>query len=412
MTLQRADFDEEICNLYRNLYDLIYLRNCPVAEMLVPDPSLSRKERGWRVHHLLQDVIEELDPGADAPIFSREWRRHQLLVLRFVERLNPNQVAKELGISSRQYFREQKAALQTLADVLWNRCVKDAEANTETDAPPAEESLQQMQLLRLETARIQQASRNAHPGEVIRGVLPLLQELATGRKLEFHSSIPEELPATSVNRSLLRQMLLGSLALLVENAEDAIIRLGLDDAKTEIRIRATVDPPEAFLATDQARLRIAELEEMATLGKACFASVGSEGRVIGFEMRLPAAQRTLLAVDDNKDVLELYSRYLEDSGYQVITAQDARTALELARNADPRVITLDLMMPDQDGWELLQLLLNQPETRHVPIIVCSVLRQRTLALSLGAVAFLEKPVSRQALLGALQALEHPQRHHR
>ena len=105
-------------SLYRNLHDLICLRNCPIAEMLVPDVSPARKERGWQVHHLLLDAIEELNPGADTPILSREWHRYQLLLLRFVERLDSTKTATKLCISSSQYFRDQKAARQTLADVL------------------------------------------------------------------------------------------------------------------------------------------------------------------------------------------------------------------------------------------------------------------------------------------------------
>ena len=411
MSSARSDFYEEINSLYRNLYDLIYLRNCPIAEVLVPDPSLSRKARGWQLHHLLLDAIEELNPGAGAPILTREWRRHQLLLLRFVEMLDPNEVANDLCISPRQYFREQKAALQTLADVLWNRCVQDPEAQADMPAPPSEQSVQQMQLLRLETARIQQASRSANPGEVVRGILPLLQELMKQHGITMHPTIPEQLPAASMNRSLLRQMLLGSLSLLVENSTNAQIHLNLDQATKSIRICATVNPPDAFRASEQTRMRTAELEEMAALGKGRIAPLHAAGIIAGFEMQLPVAQRTLLAVDDNRDVLELYSRYVEDSGYQIITAPDAETALELARSANPQVITLDLMMPNQDGWELLQLLSNQPETSHIPVIICSVLKQQALALSLGAVAFLEKPVSRQALLGALHDLEQPQQSH-
>jgi CheY-like chemotaxis protein len=63
------------------------------------------------------------------------------------------------------------------------------------------------------------------------------------------------------------------------------------------------------------------------------------------------------------------------------------------------------MIPDRDGWDLLQVLLNQPDTQHIPIIICSVLKQKELALSLGATAFLEKPISEQSLLSVLTALE-------
>ena len=112
-------------------------------------------------------------------------------------------------------------------------------------------------------------------------------------------------------------------------------------------------------------------------------------------------------MDDNEDVVALFQRYLISHHYRIITAHTAQEALAQARHLQPYAITLDLMMPDQDGWDLLQTLLNQPDTQRIPIIVCTVLKQKALALSLGAAAFLEKPVTEQELLAALRALEEP-----
>jgi CheY-like chemotaxis protein len=115
-------------------------------------------------------------------------------------------------------------------------------------------------------------------------------------------------------------------------------------------------------------------------------------------------QHTVLVIDDNEDILTLFHRYLSLHHYQVVTASSAAEALSLAQQLQPFAITLDLMMPDQDGWDLLQTFLNHPGISATPIIVCSVLRQKELALSLGATAFLEKPVSEEALLAVLAAL--------
>ena len=60
------------------------------------------------------------------------------------------------------------------------------------------------------------------------------------------------------------------------------------------------------------------------------------------------------------------------------------------------------MMPTQDGWEILQALKAHAETSNIPVVVCSVLRERELALSLGAARFLAKPVSQRQLVDALQ----------
>jgi len=114
--------------------------------------------------------------------------------------------------------------------------------------------------------------------------------------------------------------------------------------------------------------------------------------------------RTVLVADDNDDILDLFERYLTGHGYTMLTARDGAETIALAKRCLPDAITLDLMMPQQDGWDVLVTLTNRPETQHIPVIVCSVLGAKALSLSLGASLFLEKPVSEQSLLSALAAL--------
>jgi CheY-like chemotaxis protein len=85
----------------------------------------------------------------------------------------------------------------------------------------------------------------------------------------------------------------------------------------------------------------------------------------------------------------------------VLFARDAQQAIAHMQNTRPYAIVLDLMMPQMDGWDLLQRFLTQPDTQTVPIIICSVLKQKDLALSLGATAFIEKPISEMLLLSTL-----------
>jgi CheY-like chemotaxis protein len=114
---------------------------------------------------------------------------------------------------------------------------------------------------------------------------------------------------------------------------------------------------------------------------------------------------TVLVVDDNPDLARLFQRYLVGTKYQVVSATTGQRALELASELHPIAITLDLMMPSQDGWELLQNLLRGPQTRGMPVIVCSVLPSRALALALGASQFLAKPVTRESLLAVLASCQ-------
>src|SRR5579884_246970 len=120
------------------------------------------------------------------------------------------------------------------------------------------------------------------------------------------------------------------------------------------------------------------------------------------QLTLPTAETpVVLVVDDNADVLSLFRRYL-GTLYDVHPATNGEQALRLAGQVHPDVITLDVMMPSQDGWEVLQMLKNDPSTAHIPVVVCSVLRERELALSLGAAEFLAKPVTAEHLRAALQ----------
>jgi CheY-like chemotaxis protein len=109
----------------------------------------------------------------------------------------------------------------------------------------------------------------------------------------------------------------------------------------------------------------------------------------------------VLVVDDNPDVVMLFQRYLRGAPYRVVQATSGQEAVRLGRELSPDVITLDVMLPSQDGWEILAQLRAYPQTRETPVIVCSVLPEREVALALGAADFLAKPITRTALLQAL-----------
>ncbi|MCL6431518.1 MAG: hypothetical protein K6V36_11770, partial [Anaerolineae bacterium] len=126
---------EQVADAYEHLYDLVYLRSHPLLDLLVPDAGLERKERAWRLHRLLLQVIDELDPGAQAPPFSHEWRRHRLMVLRYMDGVDPQTAADRLAISRRHLYRELDSAIEAIATILWERCGKDG---APTAAPQGE----------------------------------------------------------------------------------------------------------------------------------------------------------------------------------------------------------------------------------------------------------------------------------
>jgi CheY-like chemotaxis protein len=113
---------------------------------------------------------------------------------------------------------------------------------------------------------------------------------------------------------------------------------------------------------------------------------------------------TVLVVDDNQGLVELLDRYLTGHACQVLAASSGQEGLRLARQVLPDAIVLDVMMPEMDGWELLQRLRAHELTAATPIIVCSVFDDPELAYSLGASLFLAKPVKRAEILAALRQL--------
>jgi CheY-like chemotaxis protein len=112
----------------------------------------------------------------------------------------------------------------------------------------------------------------------------------------------------------------------------------------------------------------------------------------------------VLTVDDDPGVISLYRRYLESEGYRVVGVTNSEEAINKATELQPHAITLDVLMPNKDGWQVLQELKARPETEHIPIIICSIVSNAGLGFSLGAADYLIKPIMEDELLAALSRL--------
>jgi CheY-like chemotaxis protein len=115
----------------------------------------------------------------------------------------------------------------------------------------------------------------------------------------------------------------------------------------------------------------------------------------------------VLAIDDDDGVITLLRRYLESEGYRVTGVRESRRALETAQRLAPHLtaITLDVVMPNLDGWQVLQALKENPQTRDIPVILCSIIEDLDQGLGRGAAACLRKPVTRDDVLIALKQVE-------
>jgi len=124
--------------------------------------------------------------------------------------------------------------------------------------------------------------------------------------------------------------------------------------------------------------------------------------VSGSHPALDSTSPLILVVDDDAVSRSLLRRVLEKGGYRVLTARDGEQAVQLARQYRPALVTLDIMMPGIDGWGAMRLLRAEPELKDTPVLMCSVLDERRLAVAVGADAYLQKPVNRDALLSLVE----------
>jgi signal transduction histidine kinase/DNA-binding response OmpR family regulator len=117
-----------------------------------------------------------------------------------------------------------------------------------------------------------------------------------------------------------------------------------------------------------------------------------------------AGQALVLAIEDDPSAGELLRVYLEEAGFATAIAPDGRTGIEWATSRRPAAIILDILLPDLDGWDVLQRLKKAEATRDIPVIVVSVVDDAPLGFALGAVDYFVKPVAREALLASLGRL--------
>jgi HAMP domain-containing protein/signal transduction histidine kinase/CheY-like chemotaxis protein len=115
--------------------------------------------------------------------------------------------------------------------------------------------------------------------------------------------------------------------------------------------------------------------------------------------RLRQGDRVLLVIEDDLNFARIMVAMARERGFKVVVASRGDTGLALANELQPSAITLDIQLPVVDGWNILDRLKRNPRTRHIPVHVISVVEKSKKGAAMGAFAYLEKPVSKDALEG-------------
>lgn len=114
--------------------------------------------------------------------------------------------------------------------------------------------------------------------------------------------------------------------------------------------------------------------------------------------------QTILVVEDDPTAFETIANILHSAGYTSIRAHHGEEALKMARMLKPAAITLDIILPGMDGWEVMKALKNDETLRHIPVIIVSMMENRELGFALGAADYFVKPIDPEELIHSLETL--------
>jgi PAS domain S-box-containing protein len=298
-----------------------------------------------------------------------------------------------------------------------------------------------LDLAKIEAGKMELAFDEVNMSDITNSVISTMSGLIKDRPVEMKKIIEPDLPTVRADAIRIRQVMIN----LISNASkftdegDIVVEVGVRPGPTgrnEVRVSVT-DTGAGISEADQAKLfqAFSQVDDSPTRktggtglglsicqnlinmhgGRIWVESVVGQGSTFYFTIplfrqetlpnsALSAGNRVILAIDDDPQVIGLYERYLHPQGYQVIPLTDPSRALERVKQLKPFAITLDIMMPGIDGWTVLDTLKADPETRNIPVIVCSIIEDLEKGFHLGAADYLVKPILEDDLVNSLDRL--------
>jgi CheY-like chemotaxis protein len=397
--IAEADFRKQVKDALEHLYDTAHLASHPLLSQLTPPANANTLSRAHKLRSVLKEAIEALRPQETQPSSAPEWRSYLALRFRYVQGMSLGQVEAELGVSLRQLQRELHKGLDAVTVLLAEQAaaVDPSQGDLRLTASPNE--MGEVEALRTEMLTWQLAREACEVRSLLDDAQWMLRSSLGPDHPGFRLDLPAALPPILVDATLMRQALFHALRLCAQGSHGRVTLSASSGAgRIEIRARAPGLAPDPQANDWQVAQLLfekqgASLAAEATSAAACL--------VIGVP---PASPPRVLVIDDNQAIHQLLERYLAPHFYEVAHVYSGPEAHQAAVAAQPDVILLDVMMPTVDGWQVLRALKAQAQTAAIPVIVCSVLKEPELAASLGAHAYLKKPVDRLELLAVLAGL--------
>jgi len=392
----------ELRSALAHLDDPPYLENHPLAQrisFIAEAPALSR---GQLLRRTLRLAIEALDPGAEALRDGPEARSYEVLHRYAIARQSMVAIAAKLDISERQAYRELRRALEALEQVLSELASGSANGLGLFGKAPTPAAKVREEVERLSRGN----SQEVDIAQLVIGTLESAQCLAQERAVEIRLVRQPPSLIVTANRVMLRQAVLNLLSHMVSVAAAGGSHTGVEVAVERVDSHAVVQMTygggvlEEMPPSESPYAVAAQL--LDSLGIRWTQETTAQG-VTRVSLPVPLArEHKVLVVDDNEGIIALFRCYLRHQPYRVLGATSAEQALALLDTERPDLVILDVMMPDRDGWEVLQAMRARPAGAKARVIVCSIINDPHLAAASGANGFLHKPVDQARLVQALE----------
>jgi CheY-like chemotaxis protein len=391
------EFETQLQNTLNHFYNPLFHPEEPMFEILGLKPSQGMEA----VRQELRTLIEEMKPDVLIPTDTPSRRYYEILKHRYLDSVSQEETAFQLGMTPRNLRRIQQKAVYALAQRIWDAYQMRSEAvkkQTELAYPIPDTDLP---ILReLEVLQSGSPGAVAELTESLERIQAISLAAFTHQNIQLEVEKPETQLTIPIHPSVLDQILLATVEQLGKQSFGGIIfiKASLLGKFVEINITATHHPPDLSYTTNPAIL-----EMLNRVGGTQSISQGPQQ--IGVSFRFPAVSNIpILLIDDNPDFFHLFSRYTRLTRYVLHNIREGAQLQNALEEIHPEIIILDVLLPDVDGWQLLIDLQNPPHGQAIPVVVCTALGQKDLAHSLGAKAYLPKPVTREAFLQTLDAL--------
>lgn len=396
MDINSNHFTVHLRRALHHLYEPDQLRQSPLAEFL---SVAARVDASSALQKILLEAVEEIRPDDEEPSQSQAWMMYDVLYFRYVRGYSREAVANQLGISDRQLSREQRTAIEILAQQLWKTYQFDpSQVQFQMDLKESAKDL--------ESDPGKAAWVEAMPSEqpapwklTLLSVMDLLHPLIDENNVKARYEPEEDLPDLLVPPVTLRHSLLTILGWVIPLARHAEVTLTPTVVDQSLVLTIQISGPRFPNQSLDPGLEVAR-QLIERIGGSIAQANGPH--LAEVKLTFPALARIpVLVIEDNADTIQLFQRYAQGSRYSIIGSQEPTEALRLVEKINPRILLIDVMMPQLDGWDLLTQLRMNGLVQNTIILICSILPQEGLARSLGADGFIQKPVLPQDFLKAL-----------